>query len=147
MNIGIDIAPPYLAKFWISSYGPKCCQPIKLQDSLNCNILTADRLQQIQRKNYSIKEKSFMEESFVFTFPYQINGNHTTEPETVSHIISEWHWKSTFDFSEIVNQLQVEARSSIANCKIYSPIFSETIHTILKIFLQHGLRKCRQSLL
>ena len=32
----IDISPtiPYLAKFWISSYGPKCCQSIKLQDSL-----------------------------------------------------------------------------------------------------------------
>ena len=23
---------PYLAKFWFSIYGPKCCQPIKLQD-------------------------------------------------------------------------------------------------------------------
>ena len=37
--IFIDISPPYLAKLWISSYGPKCCQPINLQDSLNCNIL------------------------------------------------------------------------------------------------------------
>ena len=42
-----------------------------------------------------------------------------------------------------INKLQVEARSSIAICKIYFPIFSETIHTILKIFLQHGLRKSR----
>ena len=24
--------------FWVSSYGPKCCQPIKLPDSLKCNI-------------------------------------------------------------------------------------------------------------
>ena len=37
--IVIDFSPPYLAKFWISSYGPKCCQPIKLQDSLKCNTL------------------------------------------------------------------------------------------------------------
>ena len=39
-NIFIDISPPipYLVKFWVSSYGPKCCQPIKLQDSLKCNI-------------------------------------------------------------------------------------------------------------
>ena len=39
-NIIVDISPPipYLAKFWFSSYGPKCCQPIKLQDSLKCNI-------------------------------------------------------------------------------------------------------------
>ena len=28
----------YLAKFWFSSYGPKCCSPIELQDSLKCNI-------------------------------------------------------------------------------------------------------------
>ena len=36
----IDISPPipYPAKFWSSSYGPKCCQPTKLQDSLKCSI-------------------------------------------------------------------------------------------------------------
>ena len=39
INIVIDISPliPYLAKFWVSSYGPKCCQPIKLHYSLTCN--------------------------------------------------------------------------------------------------------------
>ena len=36
----VDISPPipYLDKFWSWSYGPKCYQPIKLQDSLNCSI-------------------------------------------------------------------------------------------------------------
>ena len=38
-NIVIDISPTYLAKFQVSSYGPKCCQPIKLQDSLKCNTI------------------------------------------------------------------------------------------------------------
>ena len=38
-NIVIDISPSYLAKFWVLGYRPKCCQPINLQDSLNCNIL------------------------------------------------------------------------------------------------------------
>ena len=38
-NIAIDISPTYSAKFGYSSYGPKCCQPINLQDSLKCNIL------------------------------------------------------------------------------------------------------------
>ena len=38
-SIVIDISPLYLAKFWVSDYGPKCCQPINLLDSLNCNIL------------------------------------------------------------------------------------------------------------
>ena len=39
-NIVVDISPtaPYLAKFWFWSYGRKCCQPVKLQDSLKCNI-------------------------------------------------------------------------------------------------------------
>ena len=30
---------PYLAKFWLSNFEPKCCsQSIRLQDSLKCNI-------------------------------------------------------------------------------------------------------------
>ena len=44
-----------------------------------------------------------MEESVVFTFPCQANGNHAMEPPTVGYVISEWHWKSTFHFTEIVN--------------------------------------------
>ena len=44
-----------------------------------------------------------MEESVVFTFPYQINGNYVTKPSTVAKVISEWGWKSIFDFTEIVN--------------------------------------------
>ena len=45
-NIVIDISLPipYLAKFWFSSYGPKCCQPIKLQVFLKCNILSKKRM-------------------------------------------------------------------------------------------------------
>ena len=38
-NIVIDNLPPHLTKFWVLSYGSKCCHPINLQDSLNCNIL------------------------------------------------------------------------------------------------------------
>ena len=39
-NIVIDILLliPYLKEFLFSNYGPKCCQPIKWQDSLKCNI-------------------------------------------------------------------------------------------------------------
>ena len=33
------------------------------------------------------------------------------------------------------------------NCEIYFQILSETIYTNLKIFSQHGLRKCRDRLL
>ena len=48
----------------------------------------------------------------------QRNGNHATELQRVGHVISEQHWKSTFDFIETVNKLLVEARSSITNCEI-----------------------------
>ena len=39
-NVVIDISSPvpYLAKLWFSSCGPKCCWPIKLQDSPKCNV-------------------------------------------------------------------------------------------------------------
>ena len=39
INFFMEISAPILrlAKFWVSSYGSKCCQPIKFQDSLNCN--------------------------------------------------------------------------------------------------------------
>ena len=39
-NTGIDISLPilYLAKFWFLSYMPKCCQPVRLLDSSECNI-------------------------------------------------------------------------------------------------------------
>ena len=40
-------------------------------------------------------------------------------------------------------QLRIEARNSMVNSEIYFPIFSETIHTISKIFSQHDLRKVR----
>ena len=49
-----------------------------------------------------------MEESVEFTFPDQKNGNHATEPSTVSDKISEQHWKSTSDFTEIVNNYRLK---------------------------------------
>ena len=49
-----------------------------------------------------------MEESVIFTFPYQTNGNHAMEPKTVGHVISERYWKSTFNFSEIVNNYRLK---------------------------------------
>ena len=48
-----------------------------------------------------------------------------------------------FRFRWNCKQLRIEARHSMANSEIYFRIFSETIHIILKIFLQHDLRKVR----
>ena len=36
--IDISLSIPSLTKVWFSSYGPKCCWSIKLQDSLKCNV-------------------------------------------------------------------------------------------------------------
>ena len=44
-----------------------------------------------------------MEESVVFTFPYQTSGNHAKELSTAGEAISEQNWKSTFVFTEAVN--------------------------------------------
>ena len=52
--IGISPPIPYPTKFWFSSYRPKCCWPVKLQDSLKCYI---------SRKKWMIK----------FIFGTQIN--------------------------------------------------------------------------
>ena len=51
--------------------------------------------------------------------------------------------KKYFQFQWICKQLRIEARNSMANCEIYFPIFSETVHAVLKIFPQHDLRKVR----
>ena len=48
-----------------------------------------------------------------------------------------------FRFQWNCKQLRIEVRNRIANSEFYFPIFSKTIHTILKIFSQHDLRKAR----
>ena len=48
-----------------------------------------------------------------------------------------------FRFQWNFKQLRIEARNGTVNCEIYFPIFSETVHTILKTFSQHDHRKCR----
>ena len=83
------------------------------------------------------------EESVVFTFPYQTNGNHVTELSIVDHVILRTALKMYFRFPRNCKQLRVEARDSISNSEIYFPIFSEIIGTNSKIFSQHDLRKCR----
>ena len=67
------------------------------------NLQRTKPCKQKEKKNYPIKVKFFVEESLVFTFPYQTNGNHATDPRTVGHVIPGLYWKSTFDFNEIVN--------------------------------------------
>ena len=81
-----------------------------------------------------------MEESVAFTFPYQTNENHATEPSKVGHVILRTALERYFRFHCNCKQLLVEARNSMPNCEIYFSIFSKTIHKNLKIFSQHGHR-------
>ena len=52
-----------------------------------------------------------------------------------------------FRFHWNCKQLRIEARNNMEYFEICFPIFSETIHTILKIFSQHDLMKVRWRLL
>ena len=52
-------------------------------------------------------------------------------------------WKNTFDFTEVVNNYGLKRGTVYQIERFISKVFSETIHIILKIFSQYGLRKCR----
>ena len=70
-----------------------------------------------------------MEESVVFSFPYQTSGNHAAELSTVGHVISERLWKSTFDFTEIVNSFGLKQGTL---CQVMRFIF----HFSLKLYIE-----------
>ena len=138
-NFDRIISTKFLKCFWTNWYRKRrktfkiCC--------LGRIFCTADRLKQIKKKNKPIEGKSFMEESVVFAFPYQTNENHTMEPSRVGHVIFRTALEKYFRLHWNCKQLRVEARNSMPNCQIYFSISSETIHTNLKIFSQHGFRK------
>ena len=69
-----------------------------------------------------------MEESVVFIFPNQPNGNHATELSTVSHVISEQHWKSTFDFTELVNNYRLK-QGTVCQIVRFVSNFSQKLYT------------------
>ena len=84
-----------------------------------------------------------MNQSYLFTFPYQTYGNYATELSTVGQVISGRHWKGTFDFAEIVNNyglkrgtvcLSVRFNSHFSLLLYFSITISITIHSILEIF-------------
>ena len=66
----------------------------------------------------------------LFTFPNQMNRNHAKELSIIDHVISEWHWKSTFDFNEIVNNDGLK-RGTV--CQIVRLIS----HFSLKLYIQY----------
>ena len=83
-----------------------------------------------------------MKESIAFNFPFQTYASHVTELSTFGHAISERYWKATFYVTEIINNFGLK-QGTVCQIVKYLPLFSETTHTILKIFSQRGLRKPR----
>ena len=55
------------------------------------------------------------------------------EPSTVDHVISERHWKSTFDFTEIVN-----------NCGLQQGTVCQIVRFISQFFIKLYIQ-CFQS--
>ena len=51
-------------------------------------------------------------------------GNHVIELLASSHGILEWHWKGTFDFTEIANNLKLKQEKVCKYCQIVRFVFS-----------------------
>ena len=51
-----------------------------------------------------------MLEQFVSTTPSEVSGNHATELSTIGHVNSEWRWRGTFDFIQLVNNYVLKRR-------------------------------------
>ena len=107
---------------------------------------TADRLQQIANKVSQLRRSpSWRISRIYFSLSNKwkpCNGAIKSRPRNLRMALEKY-----FRFHWNCKQLRVEARNSMSNCEIYFPIFSETIHTIVKIFSEHGLWKCRERLL
>ena len=75
-----------------------------------------------------------MEESVVFTFPYQTNGNHAAELSIVDHIISERHWKCSYDFTETVNNFRLSEKQSLKFLDLFPTFLCNYTYKFENIF-------------
>ena len=74
-----------------------------------------------------------MDESVAFTFPFQTNGNHATEPSTVSHVILR---KGTFYFTEIVNNYRLK-RGTVCQILRFISQFSLKLNIQILIYFHN----------
>ena len=73
------------------------------------NIWNNRQIENLKRKISKSRRGPLWEnQPYLFTFPYQTNENHATELSTVGDVISKRHRKSTFDFTEIVNNYRLK---------------------------------------
>ena len=77
------------------------------------------------RRSLSWRNQSYLP----FLIKQMETMNHAMEPQTVGHVISERHWKSTFDFSEIVNNYRLK-RGTV--WQILSFIYTYNFENIFK---------------
>ena len=74
------------------------------------NVWNSGQIATDIKKDQQIKKRPFVEKSALFIFPYKTNVNHSTELSTAGHVFSEGHQESTFNFSEIVSNLNSNQR-------------------------------------
>ena len=98
-----------------------------------------------RKASKSKRSSSWRNQSYLLSFsniwkPY--HGAINIRPRNLRTALERY-----FRFHRNYKQFRVEAyvkcRNSMSNFEIYFPLFSEAIHTILKIFSQHGFRKSR----
>ena len=103
---------------------------MSLHNIWNSRQIAADIKQKLE-----LNKRSFIEESAVFILSYQTNGNHVTELSTVRHAISERHWKSTFNFNEIINNYGLKQKN-VFQIVIFISHFSYKFENIFKEWSQ-----------
>ena len=103
---------------------------MSLHNIWNSRQIAADIKQKLE-----LNKRSFIEESVVFILSYQTNGDHVTELSTVRHAIAERHWKSTFNFNEIINNYGLKQKN-VFQIVIFISHFSYKFENIFKEWLR-----------
>ena len=70
----------------------------------------------------------------LFTFHFQTYGNHAMELSTFDNVISEKHWKGTFDFTEIINNFELKRGTLYQIVKIIFHISLNYTYSFQNIF-------------
>ena len=96
------------------------------EQQTNCN--------RYRRKIGQSRRSPSVEESVVFTLPYQTNGNHATEPSTVGHVILRTALERYFRFHWNCKQLCVQVRNSMPNFGFISQFSLKLYIQIWKYF-------------
>ena len=122
------------AKEILKCFRTKGCRKQRNRFQIEKFVVLAENFEQYEdwsryRKKFCQSIRSPSQRKQSCSFPYQTNGSHDMQLSIVSHVISERHWKSTFDFNEIVNSYWLK-RGTICQIVRFISQFS------LKLYMQ-----------